>query len=81
MARARPSAPGMNEANERFKSHLLDECGAAEHTIRAYAADLADRGLPVPENLDAFLASGSFQPAIHNDPELQAMFEEVKAGF
>ena len=45
------------------------------------AADLADRGLPMPDDLDAFLASGSFQAAIQNEPELQAMFEEVKAGF
>lgn len=45
------------------------------------AADLADRGLPVPDDLDAFLASGSFQEAIQNEPELQAMFEEVKAGY
>jgi integrase/recombinase XerC len=32
----------MNEANERFKTHLRNERGASEHTIRAYAADLAD---------------------------------------
>ncbi len=34
----------MNEANERFIIHLRDERGASEHTIRAYAADLADFG-------------------------------------
>jgi spermidine/putrescine transport system substrate-binding protein len=44
------------------------------------ATDLADRGLPMPDNLDAFLASGSFQEAIQNEPELQEIFEEVKAG-
>ncbi|MEE9300981.1 MAG: extracellular solute-binding protein [Alphaproteobacteria bacterium] len=46
------------------------------------ATDLKDRGLPTdPAYLDDFLASGSFQEAIQNEPELQIMFEEVKAGF
>ena len=43
--------------------------------------DLRKRGLPKnPEDIDRFLASGSFQAAIQNEPELQMMFEEVKAG-
>lgn len=45
------------------------------------AEDLATRGLPKnPDDIDRFLASGSFQAPIQNEPELQMMFEEVKAG-
>ena len=44
-------------------------------------ADLRKRGLPTdPDKIGAFLASGSFQAPIQNEPELQMMFEEVKAG-
>ncbi len=41
--------------------------------------ELAARGLL--NDPDALIASGIFQAAIGNEPELQAMFEEVKAGF
>ncbi len=34
----------MSEALMRFKAHLRDERGASAHTVRAYAADLADFG-------------------------------------
>lgn len=40
--------------------------------------DLAERGLT--RNPDDLLSSGIFQEPIGNEPELQAMFEEVKAG-
>ena len=40
--------------------------------------DLAARGLS--RNPDDLLSSGSFQEPIGNEPALQAMFEEVKAG-
>lgn len=44
--------------------------------------ELAKRGLPTsPEDIKKFLASGIFQAPIQNEAELQAMFEEVKAGF
>ncbi|MFQ5984438.1 MAG: PotD/PotF family extracellular solute-binding protein [Alphaproteobacteria bacterium] len=43
---------------------------------------LAARGLPSdPEGIEEFLAGGIFQATIQNEPELQAMYEEVKAGF
>lgn len=45
------------------------------------AEDLVARGLPTnPDKIGEFLASGSFQAPIQNEPELQTMFEEVKAG-
>ena len=42
--------------------------------------ELIKRGL-TPGNIDAYISSGIFQATIHNEPELQAMYEEVKAGF
>ncbi len=44
------------------------------------AAELTMRGLP-PEDVEGYIASGIFQATIRNEPELQAMYEEVKAGF
>jgi len=44
------------------------------------ADELIKRGL-TPDNVDAYIASGIFQATIQNEPELQMMYEEVKAGF
>ena len=41
--------------------------------------ELAARGLPA-DDIEGFIASGIFQATIQNEPELQAMYEEVKAG-
>ncbi len=50
-------------------------------TYEAFSADeLTMRGLP-PEDVEGYIASGIFQATIQNEPELQAMYEEVKAGF
>jgi spermidine/putrescine transport system substrate-binding protein len=38
-------------------------------------------GVGLPEDPDTLLNSGIFQKPIQNEPELQSMFEEVKAGF
>ncbi len=38
------------------------------------------RGLTTPDKLDAYIAGGIFQATIRNEPTLQAMYEEVKAG-
>ena len=43
-------------------------------------ADLIMRGL-TPGNIEEYISSGIFQATIQNEPELQAMYEEVKAGF
>jgi len=43
------------------------------------AAELIKRGL-TPDNIDAYIAAGHFQATIKNEPVLQAMYEEVKAG-
>jgi spermidine/putrescine transport system substrate-binding protein len=43
------------------------------------AAELTKRGL-TPDNIDAYIAAGHFQATIKNEPALQAMYEEVKAG-
>ncbi len=45
------------------------------------AEDLATRGYPTSvAGIDAFLSAGIFQEPIGNEPALQEMFEEVKAG-
>jgi len=44
------------------------------------ADELIKRGL-TPDNVDAYIASGIFQATIQNEPDLQMMYEEVKAGF
>ncbi len=41
--------------------------------------ELIKRGL-TPDNIDAYIAAGHFQATIKNEPVLQAMYEEVKAG-
>ena len=43
------------------------------------AEELSARGLP-PDDIEGFISSGVFQATIRNEPELQAMYEEVKAG-
>jgi len=43
------------------------------------AEELIKRGL-TPNNIDAYIAAGHFQATIKNEPALQAMYEEVKAG-
>lgn len=45
------------------------------------ADDMTARGLPSdPSKINEFLSAGIFQEPIANEPELQQMFEEVKAG-
>ena len=46
---------------------------------RFSAEELANRGLP-PDDIEGYIAGGIFQATIQNEPELQAMYEEVKAG-
>ena len=61
----------------------ITEWGYGHANARAFddvtEEELAARGLL--NDPDALIASGIFQAAIGNEPELQAMFEEVKAGF
>ncbi len=45
---------------------------------RVPESELAMRGLP--KDPTDYLKSGIFQATIHNEPELQTMFEEIKAG-
>ncbi len=42
MARERKPPDGMSAARGKFETHLRDERGVSEHTLRAYARDLAD---------------------------------------
>ena len=50
-------------------------------TYQAFSSDeLAMRGLP-PGDVEGYIKSGIFQATIRNEPQLQAMYEEVKAGF
>ncbi len=58
---------GMGHANKKTYERISDE-------------DLIMRGL-TPGNIEEYIASGIFQATIQNEPELQAMYEEVKAGF
>ena len=44
------------------------------------AEELTQRGLTTPDKIDGYIASGIFQATIRNEPTLQAMYEEVKAG-
>ena len=57
---------GLGHANARAFDNVTDE-------------ELTARGLS--KNPDELIASGIFQEPIGNEPELQAMFEEVKADF
>lgn len=64
----------------------ITEWGYGHANMRAFEQinedDLRERGLPGnPKEIEAFLSSGIFQAPIQNEPELQQMFEEVKAGF
>ncbi len=63
-------------------AHEIREFGYGHANQKAYAlvsdAELADRGLT--RNPDDLLNAGIFQEPIGNEPELQEMFEEVKAG-
>lgn len=80
----------VDRAYDFIDSMLSPESGAWEITEFGYGhanqkaydlvseADLTARGLS--RNPDELLNSGIFQIPIGNEPELQAMFEEVKAG-
>ena len=61
----------------------IGEFGMGHSNIKSFerfsAEDLATRGLP-PNDIPGYIASGIFQATIQNEPELQAMYEEVKAG-
>lgn len=62
----------------------VDSYGMGHSNNRTYqafsASELTMRGLP-PDDIEGYIASGIFQATIRNEPELQAMYEEVKAGF
>lgn len=66
---------------EAGKNHILEN-GFGHANKKAFAAisdaDLAQRGLT--KNPDDLLTSGIFQEPIGNEPQLQEMFEEVRAG-
>jgi spermidine/putrescine transport system substrate-binding protein len=52
-----------------------------QKTYEAFSAEeLTMRGLP-PDDVEGYIKSGIFQATIQNEPELQEMYEEVKAGF
>ena len=61
----------------------IGEFGMGHSNIKSFgkfsAEELSTRGLP-PEDIPGYIASGIFQATIQNEPELQAMYEEVKAG-
>ena len=57
---------GMGHSNKNVYSHFS-------------ADDLTKRGL-TPGDIDAYIAAGHFQATIKNEPELQAIYEQVKAG-
>ena len=62
--------------------HIMEN-GYGHANLKAYdlvdEADLLARGLA--RDPEKILSSGIFQEPIGNEPELQTMFEEVKAGF
>lgn len=80
----------LDRAYDLMDAMLAPEAGA--HEIREFGygvanqkafdlvtdQELSDRGLA--RNPDDLLGSGIFQEPIGNEPELQEMFEEVKAG-
>ncbi len=61
----------------------VESYGMGHSNIETYkgftAAELTMRGLP-PDDVEGYIKSGIFQATIQNEPELQAMYEEVKAG-
>lgn len=63
--------------------YWISEFGMGHANIRSFEAfssgELAKRGLP-PDDVPGYIASGIFQSTIQNEPELQKMYEEVKAG-
>jgi spermidine/putrescine transport system substrate-binding protein len=63
--------------------YWIGEFGMGHSNIKSFAQfsaeELAGRGLP-PDDIPGYIASGIFQATIQNEPELQAMYEEVKAG-
>ena len=89
MSDARPAM--IDRSYEIIDAYLSPEAGEYEIENWGYGhanskafdmvsvEDLAARGFS--RNLDELLNSGIFQEPIGNEPELQAMFEEVKAGF
>ncbi|MDH3688098.1 MAG: extracellular solute-binding protein [Gammaproteobacteria bacterium] len=80
----------VDRAYDYIDAYLAPESGAYEITEFGYGhanikafdlvseEELAERGLS--RNPDEVLSSGIFQEPIGNEPALQAMFEEVKAG-
>jgi spermidine/putrescine transport system substrate-binding protein len=66
-------------------AHHIIENGLGHANLKAFELvseqELAQRGLPTkPADLESFLSSGIFQEPIGNEPQLQEMFEEVRAG-
>jgi spermidine/putrescine transport system substrate-binding protein len=63
--------------------YWINEFGMGHSNIKSFdriaPEELSKRGLP-PNNIPEYIASGIFQATIQNEPELQAMYEEVKAG-
>ena len=63
--------------------YWIGEFGMGHSNIKSFAQfsaeELATRGLP-PDDIPGYISSGIFQATIQNEPELQAMYEEVKAG-
>ena len=63
--------------------YWIEQFGMGHSNNKAYsmisAEDLKARGLP-PDDIPGYIASGHFQKRIENEPELEAMYEEVKAG-
>ena len=61
----------------------IESYGMGHSNAKAYEKvtkeELITRGLP-PDDIPGYIASGIFQATIQNEPELQAMYEEVKAG-
>ena len=57
---------GMGHSNKNAYSHFSGD-------------ELTKRGL-TPGDIDAYIAAGHFQATIRNEPALQAIYEEVKAG-
>ena len=57
---------GMGHGNSKTYARISDE-------------DMLKRGL-TPGAVEEYIASGIFQATIQNEPELQTMYEEVKAG-
>ena len=63
--------------------YWINEFGMGHSNINSFdriePEELTKRGLP-PDNIPDYIASGIFQATIQNEPELQAMYEKVKAG-